>query len=170
MKKNYCFKTSNQVANEIVKSFNYLINKPNRNIIKIDITNTKNKHIQEFNFRLRKLFNSLRKKHINSIIDYLYVIEIPESISIFDNDLDNLKELKYHSHIVLNTDINEKDILIEIKISFPELNTYSIKEKNKSVDVYLENITLRNDLSNYANYIIKQKNTLTNYSFNYKIK
>lgn len=169
MKKNYTFKTANQITNEIIKSFNYLINKPNKNIIKIDLTNTKNKHIQEFNFRLRKCFNLLRKKYTNSIIDYLYIIEIPESISIIDFNLNNLKELKYHSHIVLNTDINEKDILKQIKISFPELKTYSIAIQNKNVDVYLENITLRNDLNNYSNYIIKQKNTLTNYSFNYKI-
>ena len=83
-----------------------------------------------------------------------------------------MNNIKYHSHIVLNTDINEKDILKEIKINFKELNTYSIGPINSkfNVDVYLENITLRNDLNNYCNYLIKQKNTLTNYSYNYFIK
>ena len=67
--------------------------------------------------------------------------------------------------------MNKKDILREIKINFKELKTYAIgPTKFNNEDVYLENITLRNDLNNYANYLTKQKNTLTNYSYNYFIK
>ena len=169
MKKNYNFKSSNQIVNDINMAYTTIINKPNSNIIKIDITNTNSKHIQDFNFKLRKLFNSLRKKYNIKKLDYLYIIEIPESVSILKPIY--LNKIKYHSHIVLNTDINEKDILREIKINFKELKTYAIgPTKFNNEDVYLENITLRNDLNNYANYLTKQKNTLTNYSYNYFIK
>jgi hypothetical protein len=171
MKKNYNFKSSNQIVNDINMAYTTMINKTNSNIIKIDITNTKSKHIQDFNFKLRKLFNSLRKKYSINKLDYLYVIEIPESISMFKPIYMN--KIKYHSHIVLNTDINEKDILKEIKLNFIELNRYTIgpivNGKFDNEDVYLENITLRNDLNNYSNYLTKQKNTLTNYSYNYFI-
>ena len=172
MKKNYTFKSSNQIVNDINMAYTTMINKTNSNIIKIDITNTKSKHIQDFNFKLRKLFNSLRKKYSINKLDYLYVIEIPESISMLKPIYMN--KIKYHSHIVLNTDINEKDILREIKLNFIELNRYTIgpivNGKFNNEDVYLENITLRNDLNNYSNYLTKQKNTLTNYSYNYFIK
>ncbi len=171
MKKNYTFKSSNQIVNDINMAYTTMINKTNSNIIKIDITNTKSKHIQDFNFKLRKLFNSLRKKYSINKLDYLYVIEIPESISMLKPIYMN--KIKYHSHIVLNTDINEKDILREIKLNFIELNRYTIgpivNGKFNNEDVYLENITLRNDLNNYSNYLTKQKNTLTNYSYNYFI-
>jgi hypothetical protein len=171
MKKNYTFKSSNQIVNDINMAYTTMINKTNSNIIKIDITNTKSKHIQDFNFKLRKLFNSLRKKYSINKLDYLYVIEIPESISMLKPIYMN--KIKYHSHIVLNTDINEKDILREIKLNFIELNKYTIgpivNGKFDNEDVYLENITLRNDLNNYSNYLTKQKNTLTNYSYNYFI-
>jgi hypothetical protein len=171
MKKNYTFKSSNQIVNDINMAYTTMINKTNSNIIKIDITNTKSKHIQDFNFKLRKLFNSLRKKYSINKLDYLYVIEIPESISMLKPIYMN--KIKYHSHIVLNTDINEKDILREIKLNFIELNRYTIgpivNGKFDNEDVYLENITLRNDLNNYSNYLTKQKNTLTNYSYNYFI-
>jgi hypothetical protein len=171
MKKNYTFKSNNQIVNDINMAYTTMINKTNSNIIKIDITNTKSKHIQDFNFKLRKLFNSLRKKYSINKLDYLYVIEIPESISMLKPIYMN--KIKYHSHIVLNTDINEKDILREIKLNFIELNRYTIgpivNGKFDNEDVYLENITLRNDLNNYSNYLTKQKNTLTNYSYNYFI-
>ena len=170
--KDYKLKSKEEIDNDITNSFFDLIkNTETSSIIKIDLTKTNDKSIKEYNFRLRKMFNTIRKNHKEKKFDYLFVIEIPENIS-------NVKymitkdEIKYHSHIVLNTNISNIDLLKEIKQHFNELETYYIyntKSKKNNPDLYLEEITNRKDKMNYYNYLIKQS-TLSNYSYNYKIK
>ena len=138
--KHYKLKTKDEIDNDIINSFIDLIRDTNTSsIIKIDLTKTKDKSIKEYNFRLRKMFNSIRKKYKNKKIDYLYVIEIPENISNTKYMITN-NEIKYHSHIVLNTNISIIDLLKEIKIYFNELETYYIYKpytKKKDPDLYL---------------------------------
>ena len=170
--KDYKLKTKDEIDNDITKSFIDLIRDTNTSsIIKIDLTKTNDKSIKEYNFRLRKMFNTIRKKHSDKKIDYLFVIEIPENISNTKYMITN-NEIKYHSHIVLNTNISVIDLLKEMKIYFNELKTYYIYKpytKKTDSDLYLEEITNRPDKKDYYNYLIKQ-HTLTNYSYNYKIK
>jgi hypothetical protein len=172
IKKDYKLKTKEEIDNDITNSFIDLTrNTKTSSIIKIDLTKTNDKSIKEYNFRLRKMFNTIRKKHNDKKIDYLFVIEIPENISNTKYMIRN-KEIKYHSHIVLNTTISIIDLLKEFKIHFNELETYYIyKPYSKKIDpdLYLEEITTRPDMRDYYNYLIKQY-TLTNYSYNYKIK
>ena len=168
--KDYKRKTKDEIDNDIINSYTHLIKNP-KSIIKIDLTKTNDKSIENYGFKLRTLFNKIRKKYTDNEIDYLFVIEIPEEISKTKYMI-STNEIKYHSHIVLNTDIPVIELLKSFKIMFPELQTYYIYEpykKKSNPDLYLENITDRNDVKTYYNYLIKQ-HTLSNLSYNYKIK
>jgi hypothetical protein len=170
--KDYKLKSKEEIDRDITTSFFDLIrDTETSSIIKIDLTKTNDKSIKDYNFRLRKMFNSIRKKHNDKKIDYLFVIEIPENISKTKYMIPN-KNIIYHSHIVLNTNISIVELLKEIKICFNELKSsyvYKPNTKMNDPDLYLEEITTRPDRRDYYNYLIKQK-TLTNYSYNYKIK
>jgi hypothetical protein len=63
-----------------------------------------------------------------------------------------------HTPIILETTIPENIIKIYIEKKFRKPN------------VYIKEITKRNDKLNYANYLTKQRNILTNDNYNYKIK
>jgi hypothetical protein len=81
-KKDYAIKTKEEIDNDIINSYTHLIKDPgNKSIIKIDLTKTNDKTIQEYSFRLRTLFNKIRKKFNDKEIDYLFVIEVPKEIS-----------------------------------------------------------------------------------------
>jgi hypothetical protein len=170
--KDYRIKTKDEIDNDIINSYTHLIKDPgNKSIIKIDLTKTNDKSIEEYNFRLRTLFNKIRKKFNDKEIDYLFVIEVPKEISNTKYMI-STKEIKYHSHIVLKTNISVIDLLKSFKCFFDELKTYHIYEPYKMIkdpDLYLEIINNRNDVKTYYNYLIKQ-HTISNFSYQYKIK
>ena len=80
--KDYRIKTKEEIDNDIINSYTHLIKHPgDKSIIKIDLTKTNDKSIEKSGFRLRTLFNKIRKKYTDNEIDYLFVIEVPKEIS-----------------------------------------------------------------------------------------
>lgn len=149
-------KTAKMIADDIRYSFNKLTSQ-NNPILSITISNTNCKTAKELRFNLtNKLFNRIHKdyKQTPEKINYLFVIEYPTKISI-----GNLipETCIPHTHIILETTIPETTIEYYIQTTF------------RNCDIYIENITKRNDKMNYVNYLIKQKNILTNDNYNYKI-
>lgn len=152
--------TSN--TNEVVKDLRYayeLLCHPKyvKNLYAITITDTNTKHEKDLSFTIsNKVFNKLNKEY-KTILNYLFVIEYNEivSLGIYIPD-----KVKVHTHIVVNTDINVETIKDRFNYVFP----YS--------DIYFEDITLRNDRDIYINYLTKQgvrNKILTSDNYNYKI-
>lgn len=156
LKKKSCPKTVQMIADDIRYSFNKLTSQ-NNPILSITINNTNCKTAQELRFNLtNRLFNKIHKdyKQTPEIINYLFVIEYPTKVS-----MGNLipESCKPHTHIILETTLPKNIIEFYIHSTF------------KNVDVYIENITKRDDKLNYANYLTKQINILTDDNYNYKI-
>jgi hypothetical protein len=149
-------KTTQMIANDIRYSFQKLTSQ-NNPILSITINNTDCKTAEELRFNLtNRLFNKIHKdyKQTPEIINYLFVIEYPTKVS-----MGNLipESCKPHTHIILETTL-PKDII-----------EYYIQSTFRNVDVYIENISKRDDKLNYANYLTKQINILTDDNYNYKI-
>lgn len=132
------------------------------NIIKFDINYTYSKHTKDLNFKLtNKVFNSLHKQFYYEKLNYLFVIENNEILSRGNYLIDDLDEVRVHSHIVIDTTI--------------PLSILQKKFKNElgiQSDIYTEDITIRNDKYFYINYLVKQnqQNKYLNYSsYNFKI-
>ncbi len=144
------------IADDIRYSFQKLTSQ-NNPILSITISNTDYKTAEELRFNLtNRLFNKIHKdyKQTPEIINYLFVIEYPTKVS-----MGNLipESCIPHTHIILETTLPEN--LIE----------YYIQSTFRNVNIYIENITKRDDKINYVNYLIKQINILTNDNYNYKI-
>ena len=132
------------------------------NIIKFDINYTNSKHTKDLHFKLtNKVFNSLHKQFYYEKLNYLFVIENNEILSRGNYLIDDLDEVRVHTHIVIDTTI-----------------PYSILEKKivnvlgNQTDIYSEDITKRSDKELYINYLVKQNkenNYLTYKSYNFKI-
>lgn len=149
-------KTTQMIADDIRYSFQKLTSQSNP-ILSITINNTDCKTAEELRFNLtNRLFNKIHKdyKQTPEIINYLFVIEYPTKVS-----MGNLipESCKPHTHIILETTLPKN--IIE----------YYIQSTFRNVDVYIENITKRDDKLNYANYLIKQIHILTDDNYNYKI-
>lgn len=130
----------------------------NHSILAITITDTGCKTTEEPKFCLtNKLFNRIHKeyKHSFEALNYLFVIEYPTKVSMGNQIPDNCE---VHTHIVLGTTLTDKQIEYYIQTTFTK------------PDIYIEDITNRNDKENYVNYIIKQKEYLTDKSYNYKVR
>jgi hypothetical protein len=156
LKKKNNLKTAQMIADDIRYSFQKLTSQ-NNPILSITINNTDCKTAEELRFNLtNKLFNKIHKdyKQTPEIINYLFVIEYPTKVS-----MGNLipESCKPHTHIILETTIPKN--IIE----------YYIQSTFRNVDVYIENISKRDDKLNYANYLTKQINILTDDNYNYKI-
>ena len=132
------------------------------NIIKFDINYTNSKHTKDLHFKLtNKVFNSLHKQFYYEKLNYLFVIENNEILSRGNYLIDDLDEVRIHTHIVIDTTI--PITILENKI---------VNVLGKQSDIYSENITNRNDKENYINYLVKQNrenNYLTFNSYNFKI-
>jgi hypothetical protein len=149
-------KTDQMIADDIRYSFQKLTSQ-NNPILSITINNTDCKTAEELRFNLtNKLFNKIHKdyKQTPEIINYLFVIEYPTKVS-----MGNLipESCKPHTHIILETTLPENIIEYYIQTTF------------RNMDIYIENITKRDDKLNYANYLTKQINILTDDNYNYKI-
>ncbi|WP_166925027.1 hypothetical protein [Flavobacterium poyangense] len=156
LKKKNTFKTPQMIVDDIRYSFNKIISQ-NNPIYSITITNTGCKTTEELRFFLtNKLFNQINKDYKNSFekLNYLFVIEYPTKVSMGNQIPDNCE---VHTHIVLET-----------TISLQHLDHY-IQTTFKNPNIHIEDITKRDDKNNYVNYIIKQKDLLTNNNYNYKI-
>ena len=156
-----------KVVDDIIYGFDCLISQTQNkhtksNIIKFDINYTNSKHTKDLNFKLtNKVFNSLHKQFYYEKLNYLFVIENNEILSRGNYLIDDLDEVRVHTHIVIDTTI--------------PLSILQKKFKNvlgKQSDIYCENITKRNDKSNYINYLVKQ-NKVNKYmyynSYNFKV-
>ncbi len=149
-------KTAQMIADDIRYSFQKLTSQ-NNPILSITISNTDYKTAEELRFNLtNRLFNKVHKdyKQTPEIINYLFVIEYPTKVS-----MGNLipESCKPHTHIILETTLPKNIIEFYIHSTF------------RNVDVYIENISKRDDKLNYANYLTKQINILTDDNYNYKI-
>lgn len=126
-------------------------------ILSITITNTNCKTTEELKFYLtNKLFNRIHKenKHSFDVLNYLFVIEYPTKVSMGNQIPDNCD---VHTHIVLGTTL------------LPQQIEYYIQTTFRNPNIHIEDITKRNDKNNYINYLIKQKDYLTDNNYNYKI-
>jgi hypothetical protein len=158
LNKKKSIKTTQMIANDIVYSFNKLTSQ-NNPILSITINNTNCKTAKELRFNLtNRLFNKIHRDYKQETINYLFVIEYPTIISM-GNFIPN--SCKPHTHIILETTLP-----IEV------INKYiiTIFEISNKEDVYIEDITNRDDKKNYINYLTKQLKYFTDDSYNYKIK
>lgn len=156
IKKNNLSKTTQIILDDIRYSFHKIISQ-NNSILSITITNTDCKTTEELKFYLtNKLFNRIHKenKQTHETLNYLFVIEYPTKVSIGNQIPDNCD---VHTHIVLGTTL------------LPQQIEYYIQTTFRNPNIYIEDITNRNDKENYINYLIKQKVYLTDSNYNYKI-
>ena len=132
------------------------------NIIKFDINFTNSKHTKDLHFKLtNKVFNSLHKQYYYEKLNYLFVIENNEILSRGNYLIDDLDEVRVHSHIVIDTTIPLSILQKKFK------NVLGIQS-----DIYSEDITKRNDKYFYINYLVKQNRQnkyLTYNSYNFKV-
>jgi hypothetical protein len=155
-----------KVVDDIRYGFECLISQTQKkdiksSIIKFDINYTNSKHKKDLNFKLNKIFNSLHKQFYYEKLNYLFVIENNEILSRGNYLIDELDEVRVHTHIVIDTSISLK--ILQKKI---------VDVLGKQSDIYSENITKRNDKGNYINYLVKQNREnkyLTYQSYNFKI-
>ena len=156
------------VINDIRDAVSYLVSQKfpvnvTNSIFAITVTNTGCKHEKDLNHLItNKLFNTIKndykasKEHTN----YVFVIEYPEVITRGNYLPTNCN---VHSHIVVNTSLDERIIMNYVKHAFPKI---------KDIDIRIENITNRNDKEQYKNYLVKQginNRILSDSSYNYKI-
>lgn len=150
------FKSIQLIEDDIRYGFNKIIAQ-NQNIYHLTISKTKIYSPETLRFILtNKLFNSIHKFYKNSFVklDYLFVIEYPEKVSI-GNYIPNNCEV--HSHIVISTTLLPAQIEFYIQQSF------------RTPDIHFEKINSRNDKYNLVNYFLKQKKLFTDDNYNYKI-
>ncbi|UUW11347.1 hypothetical protein NLG42_11185 [Flavobacterium plurextorum] len=150
-------KSTQTIIDDIKYSF-YKITSQNTPIYAITITNTDCKTTEELRFYLtNKLFNKIHKDYKQSleVLNYSFVIEYPTKVSMGNQLPDNCE---VHTHIILGTTISKENIEYYIQTTF------------RNPDIFIEDITKRDDKMNYANYLIKQKHLLTDDNYNYKIK
>lgn len=163
-KKNYS-DNPQKIETDIIYGFNKII-RQNLPIYFITITKKEFEVSTEFDktsslsFYLKNiLFNRMRKDYLNSyeIINFLFVIEYPETVSRGNHIPDNCD---IHAHIVLATTINKQHIEYYIETTF------------NRPDIDIKRIDNRNDKSNLSNYLLKQnkKKLLTCENYNYKIE
>ena len=111
------------------------------NIIKFDINYINSKHSKDLNFKLtNKIFNSLHKQFYNEKLNYLFVIEYNEILSRGNYLIDDLDEVRVHSHIVIDTTIP----LSILQKKFEDV-------LGKHSDIYFDDITNRNNKKIYIN-------------------
>jgi len=171
--KNRDAKTLEESQNEIRYGFDYLIAKNNLNkqkqtLYKIDLTNTKSKHTKQLHFDLKNnFFVKLERENPEETLDYLFVIEYDGIISIGNQQIDEVDFCKVHSHIVVNTTLPIEVLKKQLIKTFP-VSTFEFDFRRKNCDVFIENMSKRNDKEKYVNYLIKQ-DYLNEYSYFYKI-
>ncbi len=156
LKKKNTPKTTQMIVDDIVYSF-HKITSQNNPIYSITINDTGCKSTEELRFVLtNKFFNRIFKDYKNSFekLNYLFVIEYPTKVSMGNQIPDSCE---VHTHIVLETTIT------------PQHLEYYIKTTFRTPNIYIEDITKRNDKNNFANYLIKQKDLFTIDNYNYKI-
>jgi hypothetical protein len=147
------------IKNDIENIFNKLIKNKHQTYF-ITYSKFQNKTLKEIKFLIKNnLLNSIWKdnKHSNHIINYLFVIELPETITNPSlKYLEKIDNIDYHVHLIINTSIHE--LTLEYYI-----NTLIY---NDNID--FQNITKRTDINSLFGYLIKQDNYLTNDSYEYK--
>jgi hypothetical protein len=160
-KKKKGYKEPSYISNDLRSAYQLLLSQnkaigKRNNMYAITINHTNPKHLKDFRFQLTNLlFNRINKDYNKSkeYINYLYVIEYPELISkghFMPNNCD------IHTHIVINT-----SLLKEI-IEYYCVDVFHTKP-------YIDDITLRDDNTNYIDYLLKQVRLFTDDNYNYKI-
>ena len=155
-------RNSQEIVKDMIYAFDVLISQvdklKNNRMYAITITHTIAKHESDLcHLITNRLFNTIHRdyKKTEEHLNYLFVIEYPEVITKGDYLPTNCG---VHTHIAVNTSITKETI------------EYYINQSTKG-DVYIEDITKRNDRDNFVNYMIKQgkRNYLTDKNYNYKI-
>lgn len=157
LKKKNTPKTTQMIVDDISYSFKKIISQ-NQSILSITIKDTDCKTKEELRFHLtNKFFNKIHKDYNRTfeILNYLFVIEYPTKVSMGNLMPDNCD---VHSHIILGTTLTENQIKSYIQNIF------------RNPNIYIEDITKRNDKLNYIDYLTKQRDYLTDDSYNYKIQ
>ena len=72
--------------------------------------------------------------------------------------IDHIDKVEFHSHIVIDT-----------SIPFTILQKKIVDILGEQCNIYIENISIRNDKKNYINYLLKQNKYLNYKSYNFKI-
>lgn len=156
LKKKNTPKTTQMIVDDISYGFKKIISQ-NYPVLSITINNTGCKTKEELRFLLtNKFFNTIHKDYKNTFetLNYLFIIEYPTKVSMGNLIPDSCE---VHTHIILGTTLIENQIKCYIQNIF------------KNPNIYIENITKRDDKLNYVDYLTKQKNLLTIDSYNYKI-
>lgn len=184
LKKNRNINTIDEIKNDILKSYNLIIDrKTSTNKYHIVISNPDlkikekrfdcNKELRTFNFLLtnRLLNKSITRNYCKS--SYLYVLE-------YNNlDLSNtfISNIDTHCHLLIETPLKSKELMkIIYEVFYQSLD--SVYEKNITRnnyvekwkdELFIEDITRRSDIRTLSGYFIKQSNNFTNLNYNYKI-
>jgi hypothetical protein len=156
LKKKNTPKTTQMIEDDIRYSF-HKITSQNNPIYSITINDTGCKTTEELRFVLtNKLFNRIFKDYNKSFekLNYLFVIEYSTKVSMGNQIPDSCE---VHTHIVVESTISPQHLENYIQTTFIKPN------------IYIEDITKRNDKNNYVNYLIKQKELFTIDNYNYKI-
>ena len=156
LKKKNTPKTTQMIEDDITYSF-YKITSQNNPIYSITINDTGCKTTEELRFVLtNKLFNRIFKDYNKSFekLNYLFVIEYSTKVSMGNQIPDSCE---VHTHIVVESTISPQHLEKYIKSTFIKPN------------IYIEDITKRNEKKSYLNYLIKQKDLFTIDNYNYKI-
>jgi hypothetical protein len=155
-------RSSDEVIQDMKYAYSLLLQQHRNNdqnrLLSITITHTIAKHEKDLRHILTNgLFNTIHKEYKNTIeyINYLFVIEYSKVISQGKHLVNNIS---IHTHMVVNTTLPTKTI------------EYYINNSTKG-DVYIEDISKREDKEQYINYITKQgrNKLLTDDHYNYKI-
>ena len=150
------FKTTQNIKNDIVYSFNKIISQKNP-IYFITISNTDISSAEQLRFTLtNKIFNTIHNEYKNTfeVINFLYVIEYPEKVSRGNMMPENCE---VHTHIILETTLIPQQIKYYIEINF----------LNPDIDII--RVDNRNHKMNLIDYVHKQEHILRNNTSNYKI-
>ena len=161
IKKEIREKTSKEIVSDMVYAFDILVNQKrfltDRNkILSITITDTNSKHEKDLRHTItNSFFNTIHREYRQSRehINYLFVIEYNEIVS---KGLYVPSKCNIHTHIVLNTSIPQQTIEFYTKNVF------------RNSDIYIEDITKRDDKNNYIKYLTKQQHILSDNNYNYK--
>lgn len=156
IKKTNAPKSIKMIVDDISYSFTKLTLQ-NNPILSITINGTGCKTKEELRFNITNKFSKLNRNAIKTfdIFNYLFIIEYPTKVSMGNLIPDNCIP---HAHVILETSISVQRV------------KFLIEEIFKISDIYIKDITKRDDKNNYLNYLLKQSHLFDINSYNYKIK
>lgn len=156
-------KTPQMIESDIIYGFNKIM-RMERPIYLLTISNTRFTEPKHLQFLIRTFFNKIRKDFLfsNEKTNYLYVIEYPEKVSRGNMMFD---DIRVHTHIILETDLNTDVIEYYSKTIFE--NDEVLYSYEDWYDLIM--ISDRDDKIWLKDYILKQKEIFNDFNYDYKI-